>query len=166
MNGNGTGEGCAVANESEPVELDDPATIGRRVRRIRRARGKSLEVVAGLAKISKAQLSRLETGERTLDRLSVIVDLAKALEVAPSELIALPVPAPGNGGMDSAISAVGDAIMAVNRDLPGGDALPVEALRGRVTAALERGVGLPGRVMSGAIASLPPLGCACRASRE
>ncbi len=146
-----------MANETEPVELDDPATIGRRVRRIRRARAKSLEVVAGLAEISTSQLSRLETGERSLDRLSVIVKLANALEVAPSDLVALPVPAPGNGGMDSAIAAVGRAVMAVSHDLPGGQVFPVEALRERVTAALElryrpdRGVREVGAVLPGLI---------------
>ncbi len=145
-----------MANESEPVEID-PVTIGRRARRIRMSRGKSLEVIAGQAEMSAAFLSRLERGECSLDRLGLIVKLAEALDVAPSELIRLPVPAPGNGGMDSAVAAVDLAIMAVNRGLPGGEVLSVEALRERVTTALvelryrpdqvrEVGTALPGLI--------------------
>ncbi len=127
-----------MANETgEATEPLDPVTIGLRVRRIRHSRGKSLEVVAGQAKISAAFLSRLERGEYSLDRLTLIVRLADALEVAPSELIALPVPAPGNGGMDSAIHAVRRALRAANSGQPDGQVLPVETLRERVTATLE-----------------------------
>ncbi len=153
----GTGRlGYAVTNETEPIEPIDPATIGQRARMIRRSRGKSLDVVAGLVGIDKSQLSRLERGECSLDRLSLIVKLADALEIAPSELTRLPVPAPGNGGMDSAIAAVSRVIMAVNRDHPGGDVLPVEALQDRVSAVLdarchqgrvrEVGAALPGLI--------------------
>lgn len=43
------------------VDVDDDArTIGRRLRQIRNARGKSLVVIAGLAGISKSHLSRIE----------------------------------------------------------------------------------------------------------
>ncbi len=149
-----------MANETgeagAPGEPIDPATIGLRVRRIRRSRGKNLDVIAGLVGISAVQLSRLETGQRSLDRLSLIVRLANALEVAPSELTRLPVPTPGNGGMDSATAAVSRAIRAVNHDLPGGEVLPVEALRQRVGEAIdayshdgrvrEAGAALPGLI--------------------
>lgn len=63
-----------------------PAAIGDILRQIRHARGKSLAVVAGRAGISPSSLSRLESGDRALDRRSLIVSLAEALEVAPSEL--------------------------------------------------------------------------------
>ncbi len=43
-------------------------SIGDRLRRIRRSRGKSQRVIAGLAGISTAYLSMLETGHRALDR--------------------------------------------------------------------------------------------------
>ncbi|MFD2419546.1 helix-turn-helix domain-containing protein [Amycolatopsis pigmentata] len=46
----------------------------------------SLSVIAGLAGISPSYLSRLESGDRALDRRSLIVSLANALEVAPSEI--------------------------------------------------------------------------------
>lgn len=57
---------------------------GRVLRQIRHARGKSLETIAGLAGISASHLSRLESGERALDRRSRIVALANALEVSPA----------------------------------------------------------------------------------
>lgn len=47
---------------------DDARMIGRRVRQIRNVRRKSLAVVAGLAGISTGHLSRIERGERALDR--------------------------------------------------------------------------------------------------
>jgi transcriptional regulator with XRE-family HTH domain len=79
------------------VDVDDDArTIGRRLRQIRYARGKSLRVVAGLAGISKSQLSEIERGERALDSFAKATALANALQIAPSELTRLPVPAPGN----------------------------------------------------------------------
>jgi transcriptional regulator with XRE-family HTH domain len=60
--------------------------IGRRLRQIRHARRKSLKVIAGLAGISESHLSRLESGERALDRRLLIQALANALEVAPTEI--------------------------------------------------------------------------------
>jgi transcriptional regulator with XRE-family HTH domain len=53
--------------------------IGRRARLIRRRRGLSLDVVAGLAGFSKGYLSLLETGQRGFNRLGLIGDLAGAL---------------------------------------------------------------------------------------
>ena len=63
--------------------------VGHRLRQLRHAQGKTLEVVAGLAGISPSHLCRLETGVSTLDRLSVIVALAQVLHIASSELISL-----------------------------------------------------------------------------
>jgi transcriptional regulator with XRE-family HTH domain len=83
------------------MDGEDARTTGRRVRQVRYARGKSLRVVAGLAGISASHLHRIETGERALDSVKQIVAIATALEIAPSELIRLPVPAPANGGTDS-----------------------------------------------------------------
>ncbi len=48
--------------EGTPVHADDASTIGARARRIRRRRGLSLDVVAGLAGISETYLSMLELG--------------------------------------------------------------------------------------------------------
>ncbi len=130
--------------------------MGRRVRQIRTAQGKSLAVVAGLAGISDGHLSRIERGERALDRRSLIIALANALQVAPRELTRLPVPTPANGHTDSTVEAVRLALMAVTNDLPGGEVLAAEVLRARVTATVdalcrcdregEVGAALPGLI--------------------
>ncbi|MGH3825128.1 MAG: helix-turn-helix domain-containing protein [Pseudonocardiaceae bacterium] len=117
------------------MDVEEARTIGARLRRIRRSRGKSLVVIAGLAGMSKSQLDRIERGEVALDRLSEIVALANALQIAPSELMRLPVPAPANGHTDSATDEVRLALLAVGRRRPGGQVVPVEVLRARVHAA-------------------------------
>lgn len=99
---------------------DDARTIGRRLRQVRHARRKSLRVVAELAGISAGHLSRIENGERALDRRSLIVALADALQISPAELTSLPVPAPVNGSTDSAVDAVRVALLAAGTGLPGG----------------------------------------------
>jgi hypothetical protein len=113
---------------------DDTRTIGRRLREVRYWRGKSLKAVAELAGISEGYLSKLESGHRALDRRSLIVALANALQVAPSELTQLPMPPPANGGSDASIEAVRQAMMAVSRGRPGGVVAPVDELRARVAA--------------------------------
>lgn len=64
--------------------------IGRRARLIRRRRGLSLDVVAGLAGFSKTYLSLLETGQRGFNRLGLIGDLAKALGCSVIDLTGEP----------------------------------------------------------------------------
>jgi transcriptional regulator with XRE-family HTH domain len=76
------------------------------LQRIRKSRGESLWVIAGLAGVSKSQLDRTERGEVALDSIKLIVALASVLKIAPSELMRLPVPAPANGDTDSAIEVV------------------------------------------------------------
>lgn len=68
---------------------------GRNVRRLRRARGMSLDVLAGRAGMSKSFLSRLERGERQLDRRSTLDALATALDCSIADIIGQPFPAHG-----------------------------------------------------------------------
>ncbi len=117
------------------MDIEDARTIGRRLRQIRHARGKSLRVIAGLAGMSTTHLWRIEHGERALD-LSEIATLADALQIAPSELIKLPIPAPANGDTDSAIKVVRRALRDVNHGRPGGHVVSVDTLRARVMAVL------------------------------
>lgn len=57
----------------------EPTEIGRRARVIRRHRGLSVEVVAGLAGMSEHELSMLESGERRFGGRGQIEDLASAI---------------------------------------------------------------------------------------
>jgi transcriptional regulator with XRE-family HTH domain len=110
--------------------------IGHKLRQIRQARGKSLAVIAGLAGISSSYLSRLESGERVLDRRSLIIALAEALEVAPSELTGTSFAAPREDGHDLALDAVRKTLLEVSLGQPGGTAQPADQLRARVMTML------------------------------
>lgn len=112
--------------------------MGKRLRQIRQARGKSQEVVAGLAGISAAHLSRLENGERALDRRSLIAKLAAALDVAPSEITGVAaITAAGEPEDDLALNEVRLALLAVTMGEPRGESLPSARLSVRVTQVLE-----------------------------
>ncbi|MBF6238275.1 helix-turn-helix domain-containing protein [Nocardia otitidiscaviarum] len=111
--------------------------MGQTLRQIRHARGKSLAVVAGLAGISTSYLSRLESGERALDRRSLILALAKALEVAPSEITRGAVGVSGELAEDRSLGDVRLSLLSVSMGEPGGDITPTEVLRARATRLLE-----------------------------
>jgi transcriptional regulator with XRE-family HTH domain len=109
----------------------DDRTIGRRLRNVRKSRRKSMRVIAGLAGISASTLCRIENGKQALDSQKLVVALANALRVAPSELASLPVPAPANGNTDSTIQAVRRALTAASAGWSDGVVQPVERLRQR-----------------------------------
>jgi len=75
------------------VDMEEAAAIGVRARMIRRRRGLSLDVVAGLAGITKQYLSALELGQRGFNRRGLIEDLAKALGCSVADLTGQPYPA-------------------------------------------------------------------------
>jgi DNA-binding transcriptional regulator YiaG len=91
-------------NQAATMDTDDTHIIGQRIRRIRTARNKSLQVIAGLAGMSQSTLHRVEHGQRELT-LSEIVALANALDIAPSTLIRLPILAPTNRPTDATTRA-------------------------------------------------------------
>jgi transcriptional regulator with XRE-family HTH domain len=72
------------------VDAGDPRTIGARARMIRRRRGLSLDVVAGLAGISKSYLGMLEHGQRGFNRRGLVEDLANALGCSVADLTGQP----------------------------------------------------------------------------
>lgn len=69
-----------------PSTGDPPVLLGRRLREVRVWRGLSLRAAAELAGLSASYLSRIERGERPVERRSTLEALAAALRVAPSEL--------------------------------------------------------------------------------
>ncbi|WP_219417083.1 helix-turn-helix domain-containing protein [Pseudonocardia nigra] len=115
----------------------DNRTIGRQLRVIRRSRGKSQQVIADLAGISKSHLSRLESGQRALDRRSLIVALAAALEVAPTELTEIAMPAVSEPGIGPAVDRVRLALLSVGMGAPSGEPVPPNVLRTRVAELLD-----------------------------
>ena len=110
--------------------------IGQTLRQIRKARGKSLAVVAGLAGISPSYLSRLESGDRALDRRSLFVALANALDVAPSEIARTMITTAGELEEDRALNAVRLALLSVSMGRPGGQVMPLGVLSQRATELL------------------------------
>jgi transcriptional regulator with XRE-family HTH domain len=68
----------------------DEATIGARLRMLRRWRGMTLTELAGQAGLSASFLSMAERGERMLDRRSHISALAAALRVSEADLVGAP----------------------------------------------------------------------------
>jgi transcriptional regulator with XRE-family HTH domain len=74
------------------LDAEEARSIGARARRIRRRRGLSLDVAAGLAGISKPYLSQLENGQRGFNRRGLIEDLADALGCAVADLTGQPYP--------------------------------------------------------------------------
>jgi transcriptional regulator with XRE-family HTH domain len=117
-------------NEGTAMDAEHTRTIDARVHRIRIARRKSLRVIAGLAGMSTSTLHRIEHGQRGVT-LSEIVALANALEIAPSELTKLPVPAPANGHTDSTTEAVRLALDGLDADYPDGLVLPLRSCGSR-----------------------------------
>ncbi|HXV91809.1 MAG TPA: helix-turn-helix transcriptional regulator [Pseudonocardia sp.] len=86
----------------ERVTDTGAGAIGARVRAIRRRRGLSLSVAAGLAGISKSYLSRLESGERAFTRRGLVEDLAYALGCSPVDLTGTPVLVPDRRSLAAA----------------------------------------------------------------
>lgn len=74
------------------IARPEPVEIGQRARTIRRRRGLSLTVAAGLAGISKPYLSMLERGERRWERRGLIEDVAGALGCSLADLTGQPYP--------------------------------------------------------------------------
>jgi transcriptional regulator with XRE-family HTH domain len=78
--------------------------IGERVAAYRRRRGLSQAALAGLVGRSESWLSQVERGLRSVDSLSVILDLSRVLRVEPEKLIGRPWHLAPNG--DPAVDAL------------------------------------------------------------
>ncbi|MBV9011883.1 MAG: helix-turn-helix transcriptional regulator [Pseudonocardiales bacterium] len=102
---------------------------------IRRRRGLSLAVVAGLAKITKQYLSPLERGQRGFNRRGLIEDLANALGCSVADLTGQPYLPPDRTSADALTTLPSIRLGAQRLRSPGGT---------RSDAAPTRGVGEPG----------------------
>ena len=72
--------------------------IGQRIATYRRRRGMSQVALAGLIGLSESWLSQVERGMCGVDRMSVVLDLARVLGVRPDDLIGRPWRFAPNGG--------------------------------------------------------------------
>ncbi|MGH3821783.1 MAG: helix-turn-helix domain-containing protein, partial [Pseudonocardiaceae bacterium] len=115
----------------EALNAEEARTIGARARMIRRRRGLSVEVVAGLAGISKQYLSMLERGERGFNRRGLIEDLANALGCSVADLTGQPYAQSDRSTADAA-SSLDDIRLALNDyqldEKPVASPRPLEAL--------------------------------------
>jgi transcriptional regulator with XRE-family HTH domain len=66
--------------------VDDPTPLGERIAYYRRRRGLSQVKLAGLLGRSESWLSQVERGVRSIDRISVLTQVAAALNVPTTEL--------------------------------------------------------------------------------
>ncbi|MGH3807400.1 MAG: helix-turn-helix domain-containing protein [Pseudonocardiaceae bacterium] len=82
------------------MDAEEASAIGARARMIRRRRGLSQEVVAGLAGISAPYLSQLEHGQRGFNRRGLIEDLAESLGCSVADLTGQPYLAPDRATVD------------------------------------------------------------------
>lgn len=125
-----------------------PVNIGARLRRIRLRRGMSQRALAGLAGIDQSYLSRLESGDRQIDRRSILASLAEALQVSVAELTNRTddPTAPVKAKAAAAVPAIRDALImrdAGYHEAPDGDVATAMALSGQCDYA-SLGPMLPG----------------------
>ena len=113
------------------MDAEQARTMGQRARMIRRRRGLSLEVVAGLAGIGKQYLSMLELGQRGFNRRGLLEDLAAALGCSVADLTGQPY-LPTDRSAADALAALPSIRLALNdfgpMDLPDVTLRPLEVL--------------------------------------
>lgn len=130
------------------------AKVGRAIKRLRRARGLSLDDVAARVGISPSFLSRLENGQRELT-LATMTALAQAVGVTMAELVtvsdalqpdalgATPVPADTMAYLraHAGVSRIGHQLLWIGQRWPDSGAAAMDAscaLHAGLTAMLER----------------------------
>ncbi|MEW1550517.1 helix-turn-helix domain-containing protein [Streptomyces tsukubensis] len=116
------------------------AVIGRAVKSRRLRQGMSLRALADLSGLSVGYLSKVENGQRLLNRTSHITAVADALRVTPSELLTWSLPVSVRAGAaHEAVPAIRLLLMGLPLDPPGSDRptdpVPEVMLAGRVREA-------------------------------
>lgn len=113
------------------MDAEEASTIGARARKIRRRRGLSLDVAAGLAGISKPYLSQLENGQRGFNRRGLIEHVAEALGCSVADLTGQPY-FPVDRETAAATAAISEVRVALHSatldDVPDALARPVPEL--------------------------------------
>src|SRR3954452_13741598 len=95
--------------------MSDGDGIGRRITTYRRRRGLSQAALAGLIGRSESWLSQVERGVRSIDRLSVLLDLARVLHVEVDALTGRPWQlAPHGNTVAAGLSAVRAVLTSYN----------------------------------------------------
>ncbi|HEY2723916.1 MAG TPA: helix-turn-helix transcriptional regulator [Pseudonocardiaceae bacterium] len=120
------------------MDDEEARTIGQRVRMVRRRRGLSLDVAAGLAGISTSYLSVLERGLRGFNRRGLLDDLAEALGCAVVDLTGQPYLPADRADADAAAALPGIALAVYEYKLddpPDLQARPVAQLATAVAQA-------------------------------
>jgi transcriptional regulator with XRE-family HTH domain len=120
------------------VDVDEASAIGARARKIRSRRGLSLEVAAGLARITKGYLSMLERGQRGFNRRGLLEDLASALGCSVADLTGQPY-LPMDRETAAALPAISEISLALHNatldDVPDLRARPLPELVGAAARA-------------------------------
>src|SRR6478672_11727744 len=113
------------------MDAEEASAIGARARKIRRRRGLSLDVTAGLAGIGKQYLSMLELGQRGFNRRGLLEDLAAELDCSVADLTGQPY-LPTDRSAADALAALPSIRLALNdfgpMDVPDVTLRQVEAL--------------------------------------
>jgi len=104
--------------------MDENRHIGERIAVYRNKRGLSQAVLAGMVGRSVSWLSQLERGERNVDKLSVLLPMAKALRVDLAELVGEPVDFTPLAG--PSLKAIDRIRAAMSYYLPEDDGRPVD----------------------------------------
>jgi transcriptional regulator with XRE-family HTH domain len=92
----------------------DHLSIGERIAFYRTRRGLTQAVLAGLVGRSEDWLSKIERGDRDIQRLNVLMEVARALRVELSDLLGQPVLLEDNHEHDD-VPAIRDALMSPSR---------------------------------------------------
>ena len=109
--------------------------IGRRIATYRRRRGLSQAALAGLVGRSESWLSQVERGVRSVDSMSVLLDLARILHVEVEALIGRPWQlAPNGNTIAGALADVRVALTSYNslQGRPSDQVLDLSELRSKV----------------------------------
>lgn len=120
------------------MDAEDARSIGERAGMIRRRRGLSQEVVAGLAGIKNSYLSMLEHGQRGFNRRGLLENLAAALGCSVADLTGQPY-LPPDRETASAAAAIPEVSIALHNatldDVPDVPARPLPELAHAVAQA-------------------------------